>query len=81
VKILNAFAERSVESAKSECLERIMPLGEGHLLRAAVRAFVQHNHVERPHQGLGNELIAPETTWIGTDPVKCRARLGGLLKF
>jgi transposase InsO family protein len=26
---LNAFAERFVESAKSECLERIVPLGEG----------------------------------------------------
>jgi hypothetical protein len=26
---LNAFAERFVGSAKSECLERIVPLGEG----------------------------------------------------
>ena len=76
---LNAFAERFVGSAKSECLERIVP-GEGHL-RAAVRAFVQHYHEERPHQGLGNELIAPQTTSIGTGPVRCRARLGGLLKF
>ena len=53
---MNAFAERFVESAKSECLERIVPLGEGHL-RAAVQAFVEHYHEERPHQGLGNELI------------------------
>jgi putative transposase len=77
---LNAFAERFVESAKSECLERLVPLGEGHL-RAAVRAFVQHFHEERPHQGLGNELIAPKTTSIGSGPVTCRARLGGVLKF
>jgi integrase-like protein len=77
---LNAFAARFVESAKSECLERIVPLGEGHL-RAAVRAFVQHYHEERPHQGLSNELIAPKTTSIGTGPVMCRARLGGVLKF
>jgi transposase InsO family protein len=28
---LNAFAERFVQSAKSECLERIVPLGERHL--------------------------------------------------
>jgi transposase InsO family protein len=77
---LNAFAERFVGSAKSECLERIVPLGEGHL-RAAVRAFVEHYHGERPHQGLGNELIAPKTAAIGTGPVICRARLGGLLKF
>jgi putative transposase len=77
---LNAFAERFVASAKSECLERIVRLGEGHL-RAAVRAFVEHYHEERPHQGLGNELIAPKTTAIGTGSVRCRARLGGLLKF
>ena len=77
---LNAFAERFVGSAKSECLARIVPLGEGHL-RAAVRAFVQHYHEERPHQGLGNELIAPKTMVAGTGPVRCRERLGGLLKF
>jgi putative transposase len=77
---LNAFAERFVGSAKSECLARIVPVGEEHL-RAAVRAFVQHYHGERPHQGLGNELIAPKPTSIGTGPVTCRARLGGVLKF
>ena len=77
---LNAYAERFVLSAKSECLERIVPLGEGHL-RAAVRKFVGHYHEERPHQGLGNELIAPQAKGIGTGPLKCRERLGGVLKF
>ena len=77
---LNAFAERFVESAKSECLDRMVLLGEGHL-RAAVREFVHHYHEERPHQGLDNELIAPTTTVIGTGQMKCRERLGGLLKF
>jgi putative transposase len=77
---VNAFAERFVESAKSECLDRIVPLGEGHV-RAAVRAFVQHYHEERPHQGLGNELIAPTTTSVGRGPVTRRARLGGVLVF
>ena len=67
-------------SAKSECLARIVPLGEGHL-RAAVRAFVEHYHEERPHQGLGNEFIAPKTSSTGTGPVTCRARVGGVLKF
>jgi hypothetical protein len=55
-------------------------LGEPHL-RAAVRAFVDHYHEERPHQGLGNELIAPTTPVIATGPITCRERLGGLLKF
>jgi transposase InsO family protein len=77
---LNAFAERFVGSVKSECLDRIVPLGEKHL-RDAVRAFVDHYHEERPHQGLGNELIAPNTTSLGPGPVRCRERLGGVLKF
>jgi transposase InsO family protein len=77
---LNAFAERFVESAKSECLERMVLLGEPHL-RTAVRAFTRHYHEERPHQGLGNELIAPKTPASGTSPITCRERLGGLLKF
>ena len=77
---LNAFAERFVGSIKAECLAHIVPLGEGHL-RAALRAFAQHYHEERPHQGLGNERIAPTTTVIGTGPVACRQRLGGVLKF
>ena len=34
-----------------------------------------------PHQGLGNECIAPPTILIGTSPVRCRERLGGVLKF
>ena len=57
---LNAFAERFVGSAESECLDRMVFLGEPHL-RAAVRAFMEHYHEERPHQGLGNRLIAPKT--------------------
>jgi putative transposase len=77
---LNAFAERFVGSVKSECLARMVPLGERHL-RATVRAFVDHYHEERPHQGLGNERIAPTTTSIGTGPVRCRERLGGVLNF
>jgi putative transposase len=77
---LNAFAERFVESIKSECLDRIVPLGETHL-RAAIRAFMDHYHEERPHQGLGNKLIAPTTASPGPGLVLCRDRLGGMLRF
>jgi transposase InsO family protein len=55
---LNAFAERFVLSIKSECLDRILPLGEGHL-RKAVTQFVDHYHRERNHQGIGNQLLMP----------------------
>jgi len=73
-------AERFVESVKSERVDRMILLGEGHL-RAAVREFVHHYHEERPRQGLSNELIGPTTTMIGTGRMKYRERLGGPLKF
>ena len=76
----NAFAERFVELIRAEYLARIVPLGEGHL-RAAVRSFAEHYHQERPHQGLGNELIARTTAVGGRGRVLCRERLGGVLKF
>ena len=64
---LNAFAERFVLSVKSECLDRIVPLGEAHL-RAAVSALVHHYHDERPHQGLSNDLIAAKDQVDGNRP-------------
>jgi putative transposase len=43
---LNAYAERFVLSIRSECLDRIVPLGEGHL-RRAVGEYLAHYHGER----------------------------------
>lgn len=78
---LNAYAERFVRSIKSECLSRMIPLGENHL-RASVRAFVAHYHLERNHQGLDNELINPAPTMPETEGgVRCRERLGGMLRY
>jgi transposase InsO family protein len=53
---LNAYAERFVRSIKSECLAKIIPLGERHL-RLVVSEYVEHYHLERNHQGLENQLI------------------------
>jgi hypothetical protein len=33
------------------------------------------------HQGLSNELIAPKATLVREGPVRCRERLGGVLRF
>ena len=74
-------------SIKSECLGKLILLGEGHL-RRAVSEFVAHYHLERPHQGLGNELITPTNNDAGTPAndnagtgeIEYRERLGGLLK-
>jgi putative transposase len=75
---MNAFAERFVRSIKSECLDRLIFLGERSLRRAIIE-FVAHYHVERPHQGIGNELIDGRPSQ-GDGDVAVRERLGGLLR-
>ena len=74
----NAHAERCVLSIKSECLNRMMFFGEASW-RHAVGEYLQHDHRERPHQGLGNETLAsaPRST---EGALRCTERLGGLLK-
>ena len=77
---LNALAERFVLSVRTECLSRIVPLGEAHL-RRTIAEFVGHYHHERNHQGLDNALIAAEGAQNGTGGIVRRERLGGLLSF
>jgi putative transposase len=77
---LNAFAERFVLSIKSECLHKLILLGEGHL-RLAVREYVAHYNRERPHQELGGRFIVPPANENMTASIQCRERLGGLLRF
>jgi transposase InsO family protein len=79
---LNAFAERFVLSIRSECLDRIVLLGEAHL-RRAIGEYVAHYHRERNHQGLANMLIEPAAREAanGNGRVRRRERLGGLLNF
>ena len=77
---LNAFAERFVRSIKEECLNRMIILGERRL-RYVIDEYVEHYHLERPHQGIGNVLIQPsELSQCVDDPLSRRDRLGGLLR-
>jgi transposase InsO family protein len=78
---LNAGAERFVRSIKEECLDRMIFFGEKSL-RRAIREFVTHYHGERNHQGLGNALIDP-TDDVGRTlgAIRCRERLGGMLRY
>ena len=76
----NAYAERFVRSIREECLDRLILFGERRLLRA-VDEFVAHYHKERNHQGLGNALIVPEVDPSCGPRVRCRERLGGLLRY
>ncbi|MEP6655555.1 MAG: integrase core domain-containing protein [Myxococcales bacterium] len=78
---LNAYSERFVLSIKSECLDRIVPLGEAHL-RRAIREYLVHYHGERNHQGLANVLLTGAPPPANTNAlVLRRQRLGGLLNY
>ena len=76
----NAYAERFVRSIKEECLDRLIPIGEGHF-RRAVAEYVEHYHAERNHQGIGNRLISGALVNRMTGRVRRRSRLGRLLNF
>jgi transposase InsO family protein len=78
---LNAYAERFVLSIRSECLNKLVLLGERHL-RRAVSEFVEHYHLERNHQGLDSRLLSlPSSPSNDTGPIVRRERLGGILNY
>jgi putative transposase len=82
---MNAYAERWVQTLKQECLDHFLICGERHLAHL-VREFVEHYHQERPRQEVGNLPPpeagdgAPRVLPVPSGEVKCRERLGGLLK-
>ena len=79
---LHAFAERWVQSVKTEVLARIILCGE-RSLRRVLSEHVAHHHAERPHQGKGNIILFPSAQAApnSDSPIKCRERLSGLLKY
>ncbi len=78
---LNAHCERFVRSIKEEVLDRMVFLGEDSLCYA-IHHYLTHYHQERNHQGLDNQLIAPEPVVGGQmGEVRWRERLGGLLSY
>jgi putative transposase len=78
---LNAHAERFVRSIKSECLDRMIFIGQASL-RRAVAEYVGHYHGERNHQGLDNKLIYWNAPVAAHDaPIHRSRRLGGMLNF
>ncbi|MFC1641324.1 integrase core domain-containing protein [Myxococcota bacterium] len=78
----NAFAERWVRSVRSECLSRVIPLGEGQRWRT-LDEYLIHYHQERNHQGLGNRLIEPVAvnTNAVNGMVRRRERVEGVLNY
>ncbi len=78
---LNSQIERFFGSLKSECVDRMIFIGEKSM-RNATKLWLEHYHTERNHQGLGNKLIesGPEVGRT-SGKVECRGRLGGMLNY
>jgi putative transposase len=77
---LNAHAERFVKSIKTECLERMIFLGQSSL-HHAVKDYLLHYHQERPHQGLDNVIPFPIHASAANGKIQRHSRLGGLLNY
>ena len=73
--------QRFVRSIKSECLDRMIFFGVFSSHRA-IADYDEHDHAERNHQGLDNEIIEPGPE-VGTTEgrVLRRQRLGGMLNY
>src|SRR2546423_7055667 len=52
----NAYAERFVQTARTECTDRMLIFGERHL-RTVLRRYARHYNTARPHRAL--DLRAP----------------------
>jgi putative transposase len=66
---------------RTECLRRVIPLGENHL-RTILTEFQLHHHSEPNHQGLGNERLAPMPANSNADgSIQFPERLGGTLEY
>ena len=81
---MNAYAERFVRTARAECTDRMLIIGERHL-RVALSEYVAHYHAGRSHQGHGMGLRAPGDDPdvlpfpIPADRIQLRPRLAGLI--
>lgn len=80
---LNAYAERWIQSIKSECLQHLILASRGSLEKA-VNQYVTHYNFERTHQGIDNRIPRSGMTVASPNPnleIRCSERLGGLLNY
>ncbi len=91
----NAYAERWVRTAREECLDHLLILGERHLHRV-VAEYTEYYNKRRPHQGIGQRMPAAMTYKVRSEeqapstpltpiplplhPIRRREVLGGIIQ-
>ena len=77
---LNPYSESFVRTARREVLNKMILFGEKHV-RYVINSLVEHYNRERPHSGIdhGTPIPLPDPPSLHGE-VRCRERLGGLLK-
>jgi putative transposase len=81
---MNAYAERFVRTARAECTDQMLIVGERHL-RAILSDYIGHYNTGCSHQGKGMELRAPDddpdviASPIPAARIQRHARLAGLI--
>lgn len=75
----NAYCESFLSRLKGECLNHFV-LFSLRQMDYIVNTWVDHYLHERPHRGLGNKVIGPNSQPQMKGTVCCRERLGGLIK-
>jgi len=80
--ILNSHLERWNRSIREECLNDLVFFSEASF-QFTIGGYIEPFQQERPHQGLGNEIIKPQFRPSNErgESVEGRQRLGGLLKY
>ncbi|HEX2972435.1 MAG TPA: integrase core domain-containing protein [Tepidisphaeraceae bacterium] len=77
----NSFAENFVGTIKRECLNHFLCFSLDHP-DYINRTWVRHYHTARHHRGLGigNRVLDEQFKPQRDGPVKCREKLGGLIR-
>ena len=82
---MNAIAERFVRTARAECTDRMLVVGERHA-RVIMAEYIGHYNTGRSHQGYGLDLRAPDDDAPNVIPfptlphqIRRRQLLGGLI--
>ncbi len=77
----NAFAESFLGTLKRECLNYFLCFSRGQL-DYILRTWIAHYNTEWQHRGtgIGNSVLDKNFIPLRHGPIRCREKLGGLIK-